>query len=1016
MSQTTFTNPLTNRVLPIKTNGKTSKTLLKLLKQGRTDLLTETPYLWNPDTQRLTERSVYYRQTGQPRSATLRLYNIIDNALYKKAFPSNEYVKYTYPTDNIRTDGILYDLVYNRLNLTTQSVRIITRIGEDVESKTYDLYPVVSTSAEREKVRVQKYYAKSSSGFQIQPNTNVALFWDSMYSSTQPKDFDEITIIFHTKSLPNKSLDEIIQYYLDGENVHCVLDPIIDRFTLKHDEVTSRSSKQEYKQKIRKLNEYKDVFNKGCSEDDLRKICDDLRLTIHIRSLVCSHSISIVSNNSRHEFRYVNNRMNHIEPDTYYHVNQTPEIVSDIRPYIKDNHLLIGNRTIPRLVIEPNGQSYKQEDPFSDVFNDFLEKNKIRQMAMCVRATDDIRSINAFISRCQSFTTHLTFKTVRPNKYEIQKQDDYMYRLNDKSDLVEVDSEKAYTQYKHCRYYEKFPTVFTQYGRFLVPVSNPHTLRIGYYAIENISFDIANSRAKYILEKANFCNGVYALPLLKAFYDVGVRFDIIGGCWCHTTCEFDLSEYMEKYNDVPAYSLITGRMANVSKNTRMYIKCTEEDAILYQAQLSITERETTCNYYNVEGICEITRPKQFYQHYAHIAGYITGYCFLNVFDEMLRLPSEALVMLKLDSIIYDSSLAPDYKPSPLFRRKNTKLIKTPYDALWSSWDTLYTPYLTNEIADPKAFPNRVNLWNGAGGTGKTHTVLTDKSFYNNTLYVSKAWVLGVDKHNEYKTKIVSMDKLLGCKTEPYDTIKWGSPSVIVCDEATQYNKGIASDVLTKYPYSIIIFIGDIDPVKNVYYQCDFDFGVESPQMIDMDFVKKHNVAIRTFTKSYRVSEGDVLLPKLEGLRNLMAENVPLKMLKDYVSEQFTNHIDYTQLYTVYEDGDYAIVSTREQAQIITNAMKTKLKNRWICEKHSPQDLTNALKGLSVDLHGTIKVQDECPSSNYKLSHAFTIHSFQGKTIPYPHKIFIDMNRIFNYQQLYTALSRGQKYEQIVLLV
>ena len=1017
MSQT-FTNPLTNRVLFIKNNGKTSPTLIKLLKEGRTDLLTNTAYLWNSQTKRLVERSLYYRNDGQLRAKTTRDFNVIDNAVYKKIFKPADTMKYTYPADDIRRTGVLYDLVYNKSDrVLPPSVRIIARFqteeGIQTMNETYDLKPIIGTGAEAKRNRANVFYANQQiQPFEIKPNTNVKLYWDSMTNSNEPKAFIDITIIYNTTPLPDIPLNDIVQYYLDSaEKTHCVITPIIESFQERLDAVKSKASKSEYNTKIRKLTEFLTTYKNGCCKTDLQTICDELRISIYIKSLVCKQTINVVSANvSRHEFKFINNRMNHVEPDVYYHTTKEPIVVSDITPYIKEHTLLYGSTTKPKLVITPNNEAYKQYDEFGEVYDEFLQSNNLKP---CVMINNESNScLNSFIARCQTFTSHLTFKQVAdvsPN--ELINDTREVFVLNNQSNYKEVDLQKAYTQYKNCAYYDGMPTVFTQYGRFEMPVSNPHTLRIGYYAIKNISFENAEPRARYILEKANFTEGIYILPILKAFYDVGVRFDILGGAWCHTATHFDLSQYTQKINGVPAYSQITGRLGNVSHYSRCYVKCSPYDAVMYQAQLKENEPHTICRYYEEEQALEISRPRRIYKHYSHIAGYITGYCFLNVFAEMMRLPSESLVMLKLDSIVYDSSLADGYTPSTLFHYKQTKIMKSVYPRLWS--DSYSINDLTFESVKLDSYQTRIHLFNGAGGTGKTHIVLSDKSFYGNTLYASKAWILGVDKHKTYGTRIVSLDKLLGRKTEAYDVLTYGTPSVIICDEATQFTKHDADAVIEKYPYSLIIFIGDIDPEKNMYYQCDFDFS-DKYQVIDSEFIKKHDVSTRTFTKSYRIKEGDVLLPKLSGLRDLMTQNVPLAELKKYVKAEFKS-IDALDLYDAYQDGDYAIVSTKEQCQAITNAMKSKLKNRWICVRHSQQDLTNALLGLSSDLHGTIKIQDEKPTSSYELQHAFTIHSFQGKTINHLHKIFIDMNRVFNYQQLYTALSRAECYEQITLV-
>ncbi len=52
-----------------------------------------------------------------------------------------------------------------------------------------------------------------------------------------------------------------------------------------------------------------------------------------------------------------------------------------------------------------------------------------------------------------------------------------------------------------------------------------------------------------------------------------------------------------------------------------------------------------------------------------------------------------------------------------------------------------------------------------------------------------------------------------------------------------------------------------------------------------------------------------------------------------------------------------------------------------------------------------------------IQHCFTVHSIQGESIKAPNKLFIDI-RLFHragYRMLYTALSRAELFEQIVLI-
>ena len=51
----------------------------------------------------------------------------------------------------------------------------------------------------------------------------------------------------------------------------------------------------------------------------------------------------------------------------------------------------------------------------------------------------------------------------------------------------------------------------------------------------------------------------------------------------------------------------------------------------------------------------------------------------------------------------------------------------------------------------------------------------------------------------------------------------------------------------------------------------------------------------------------------------------------------------------------------------------------------------------------------------KLAHAITAHKIQGQTIPYPVKVVLDINSIFEDAQAHVMLSRVQQLEQVYIL-
>jgi ATP-dependent exoDNAse (exonuclease V) alpha subunit len=87
--------------------------------------------------------------------------------------------------------------------------------------------------------------------------------------------------------------------------------------------------------------------------------------------------------------------------------------------------------------------------------------------------------------------------------------------------------------------------------------------------------------------------------------------------------------------------------------------------------------------------------------------------------------------------------------------------------------------------------------------------------------------------------------------------------------------------------------------------------------------------------------------------------------------------------------------------------------KYMCINHSFTDVEKRMNGdESIILTGEITYTEQ---PRTELKHAFTIHSTQGITVKNPNKLFIDVNRIFDYQQLYTAISRVEYLDQIIII-
>ena len=82
-------------------------------------------------------------------------------------------------------------------------------------------------------------------------------------------------------------------------------------------------------------------------------------------------------------------------------------------------------------------------------------------------------------------------------------------------------------------------------------------------------------------------------------------------------------------------------------------------------------------------------------------------------------------------------------------------------------------------------------------------------------------------------------------------------------------------------------------------------------------------------------------------------------------------------------------------------------------KHSFDDVSKKCAGQSAYVHGEVLTFPI--EGRTQITHAFTVHSFQGKTISIDKKCFVDLSYLKTNQDIYTALSRVRSIQQLRLI-
>jgi len=583
-------------------------------------------------------------------------------------------------------------------------------------------------------------------------------------------------------------------------------------------------------------------------------------------------------------------------------------------------------------------------------------------------------------------------------------------------EYFEPDMKKAYTQYKKCKYYLKMPTILTEPR----PLNNWTIEKIkkyvGYYTVKILSFDNKNTKDIFDdlgLEENN--KYTFTSPELLLFNDYGVKFQVIYGSYSFNTFDFDFTD--EIINN-KLYAKLVGKYN--SFNTKKVFKTYTSDEMINF--ISQNYKDVYINSYDVSDTnlkcCSIELDAKKTSYLGHIGGYITAYCRCNVLNEMLKIEHKNLLGLKLDGFITKKKCKFDNPEIWTY-----KDVKTSFGWASNIFDVLNEDNMKEINKEIKNYnfkndiykEHQYNLLCGQGGSGKTYTILNNNK---DCLYISSMWRLNCEKQKEFDVKGLSIHQLIGENCEGYLT-RHKYPLKVLIDEINMINKSWIERAMKLMPYTQFFLCGDLEYTKNeiYFYQCNLkDCEI---------FNKVKDFNIINFTKNYRCKD-EVLNKRLINLRKFMKDsNFNNKEIIKYTIENFKDRfIKEEKLKNNYNyKKDWVLVSTTNETE--KNKMpQTKYYNQLLdgekykCVRHTKEDIYKKLDGYDAYLNGDIIIdlnEDDKKLKRFEKQNAFTIHSFQGLTIKDPEILYIDLNNIFCSRQIYTALSRVQKLEQIYII-
>lgn len=537
----------------------------------------------------------------------------------------------------------------------------------------------------------------------------------------------------------------------------------------------------------------------------------------------------------------------------------------------------------------------------------------------------------------------------------------------------------------------------------------------------------------------------------------------LNACYCPSVDIPFTKDFLNVENGLSHYCKAVGVFQHVSNTIDTTIKVLDNDVRYY----SIIN-QPNCSYYKENNLIHISRENLDVQSYHHIALAIHSYNHTLVLNEMLKYNIDDIFGVKLDSIVIKKEVKtidnPSFKvkeghiesllknwgcitemekkPSTIVEELNkfnayleshpTKINKVDTSSLDEgiamdkndfshelenmadelTLSDIITPYFKPSENSPEWHDYFLNtkeyvyepvvVVGGGGGSGKTSSLLGHFDPFI-TCYTTTCWNLIAGMKAKHPHIIgLSIPKLTGeLDGKTVEQCYKPKIKIIIQDEATllDYKKD-TKQIIKMYPHCFHFILGDVD-FDGSYYQCSMMNSVINPSKIRCQYVK--------YIKTYRFDTE--LNANLNELRGKMTE---LKGNTQRLHAWFKQSAFKSRVFDIdaiaYGDADVGISCTNEMGD------KSKhLTERFIARGAKPKYFIKTTYLHKKQMKG--QELDKMPTdhSNFEMKLFKTIHSFQGLELTQDNNIIIDLSCIFDYNLLYTAMSRARRMEQIYII-
>ena len=584
---------------------------------------------------------------------------------------------------------------------------------------------------------------------------------------------------------------QIIQSYLDGES-HCIFTPIrewVDE-NLKRD--LSETARKNYRAFYKKLDKLEIQYAEGVPEGKLDEVCKILNVKIYICNLFSNHIIKYGDDLKKAQkvFKYTNTRANHVDLGMLTSSNK-PEMVT--RDFILDKiDEYEANDIFYYYTKSMEGISsvYTMNEAYSvaSEYHDAVTKLQ-KEYGMDTMKIDDITQpeLSNFIKRGTHFNTSIAFNSFIDNT------------RGGICNLKNIDQNKAYYNFKQCKYYEGFLGKITDFRK------TDRIEGIGLYLITDLNpwNCFLKDRQKFVAlnERMNMfqSNNVYTSVELKYLKSMGWSYKIIAGCWGNGSFDFDFGEdmlgkarkkpFVDEYGNLKMrgcsfYAMATGAWASHNLYNTKFIRGSEET---YQVLREQTDHDVL-KFHDTNEI-SIRIRKEHNNTLSHISSFILAYQRLSLIDQLMEMDITKLQSIYVDGIYY---IDHEFKTLDTFKEGDCES----YSSMnIKRKDFITDIYKTKPKLDlaPYREHHKTELWTGAGGCGKTHQNIVDFGLVN-LLFCAPSHKLCASKENEYGCNVITTQSLFVnnpmCKSH--------YANVLLIDEVSMMTNDEKNFILEKY--------------------------------------------------------------------------------------------------------------------------------------------------------------------------------------------------------------------------